>query len=171
MGKIFMSPTGNIIRGHVLDCSVGPLVERLRDLDSQLYVVWNPKKLRGWGLWEIRRHPNMKTVKEVLPYGGNTYVVVDYIENDFENHILDVPYLNYNVISRLKEMDTWTVSRDGETFNREMDYRASRRKATEEASALGERRYALKQNKTLIRDLMDYTLSGGDPSQIAHHWK
>lgn len=168
---VFMKPTGNIIRGHVLDCAVGPLVERLRDLDPQLYVTWNPKKLRGWGVWEIRRRPDFKVAKEVIPYGGNTYVVADYVENNFENHILDVPFLNYNVITRLKEMDTWNISRDTDKFAAEMDYRDKKAKEKIAADAKAERRYELKQQKTMIRDLMDYTLSGGDPSLIANHWK
>jgi hypothetical protein len=171
MSKIWVSPTGNTIRGHVLDCSVGPLVERLRDHDPQLYISWNPKKLRGWGCYEIRRRPNLKTVKEVLPYGGNTYVVVDYVENNFENHVLDVAFLNYKALEKIKQMDTWQHSRYGKNFMASMDSIAESHAEKAKEAALNERRYELKQHKTMVRDLMDYTLSGGDPSQIANHWK
>lgn len=167
---VFIKPTGKIIRGHVLDCAVGPLVERLRDYDPQLYVRWNPKKLRGWGLWEVRRRPNLKSVKDAVKYKGVVYQLIDYVENDFESHVIDVPFLNYDIILKLKDMDTWTISTDAEKFSNEMDYRDKQSKEKIEADANSERRYAIKQHKSMVRDLMDYTLSGGDPSRIANYW-
>lgn len=171
MLKIWVSPTGNTIRGHVLDCSVGPLVERLRDYDPQLYVRWDDKKLRGWGCWSVRRRPNTKTVKESVVYGGNTYHIVDYVENNFENHVLDVPFLNYQILEKLKQMDTWRHSNYGQNFMGAMDSKAEDHAEKAKQAALQERRYELRQQKTMVRDLMDYTLSGGDPSRIANHWK
>lgn len=167
---ITVKPTGNVIRGHVLDAAVGPLVERLREYDPQLYVSWNPKKLRGWGLWEVRRRPNTKTIKETVVTGGNTYHVLDYVENGFENHILDVPFLNYLILERLKQMDTWAISTHGKDFTKEMESREEAHTEKMKQAALNERRYELKQQKSAIRDLMNYTLSGGDPSLIANHW-
>lgn len=166
----FMGPTGSIVRGHVLDCAVAPLERKLRELDSQLYLRWNPKKLKRWGCWEIRRLPNQKTLKDVVVHGGNTLVVVDYVENNFENHILDVAYLNYDVITRLKKMDTWAGSERGRNFLDQMDSVAASVEEKTKEAALKERRYELKQQKTMVRDLMDYTLSGGDPSLIANYW-
>lgn len=167
---VFMKPTGNLIRGHVLDCSVGPLVERMRDLDAQLYIKWNPKKLRGWGLWEVRRRPNFKTARDVLVHAGDTYVNVEYVENNFEHHILDIPFLNYELVTRLKQMDTWAGSHKGRNFLDQMESKAQSIEENTKNKALSERRYELKQQKTMIRDLMDYTLAGGDPSLIANHW-
>lgn len=171
MPKIWINPTGQVIRGHVLDCSVDPLVERLRDYDPQLYVKWNSKKLRGWGLWEVRRRPNLKVVKETVVAGGNTYNVIDYVENNFENHIMDVPFLNYQILERLKQMDTWAVSTHGKDFVSTMESREESYKEKVKEKALSERRYEIKQHMSQVRDLMDYTLSGGDPSRIANHWK
>jgi hypothetical protein len=168
--RISLGPTGRIITGHVLDSSKVPLERKLRELDSQLYIKWNPRKLKGYGVWEIRRRPDLKTVKDFALYNGDCYTLVDYVENDFENHILDVPFLNYGVLNRLREMDTWSVSRDGEKFGNEMEYRAKKAEENIKEAAQSEKRYALKQHRGMIRDLMDYTLSGGDPSDIAKFW-
>lgn len=167
---ILVGPTGCTIRGTVLDSAVAPLEQKLREYDRQLYFRWNPKKLKGWGCWEVRRKPNEKTVKEVLSYGGNTYVVVDYIENNFDNHIMDVAYLNYDILTKLKRMDTWAVSDHGKDFATEMDRRERDYKEKTEEQAKAERRYNIAQHKSMVRDLMDYTLSGGDPSKIANYW-
>jgi hypothetical protein len=168
---LFMKPTGNLIRGHVLDSAVGPLVERLKDLDPRLYIRWNPKKLRGWGLYEVRYRPEFKTMKDYVVYGGNTYVVVDYVENNFANHILDTPYLNYDILTRLKKMDMWANSDRGRNFLDQTESKAASLAEATKEKALTERKYELKQQSSMIRDLMDYTLSGGDPSLIANHWK
>jgi len=169
--KIVMGATGNIIRGHVLDCSKAPLERKLRELDSNLYVKWNPRKLKGFGTWEIRRRPELKTAKDFAIYNGDCYTLVDYVENDMENHILDVPFLNYGVLTKLQSMDTWSVSCDSGKFSDEMERRAESFKQKEEASAKSERKYALKQQRSMVRDLMDYTLSGGDPADIARYWQ
>lgn len=168
--RIVLGPSGNIIRGHVLDCSKVPLERKLRELDSQLYVAWNPRKLKGYGVWEIRRRPEYKTVKDFAVYKGDCYTLVDYVENDIENHILDVPFLNYGVITKLQSMDTWSVSRNSEVFGREMESRAASAQQKIDERAKSERRYELKQQRSMIRDLMDYTLSGGDPADIAKYW-
>lgn len=168
--RISLGPTGNIIQGHVLDCSKVPLERKLRELDSQLYIKWNPRKLKGYGVWEIRRRPELKTAKDFAIYKGDCYTLVDYVENDFENHILDVPFLNYGVITKLHSMDTWSVSRNGEVFGDVMESRAKSAQEKIDENAKSERRYELKQQRNMIRDLMNYTLSGGDPADIAKYW-
>jgi hypothetical protein len=168
--RISLGPTGNIIRGHVLDCSKVPLERKLRELDSNLYVKWNPRKLKGFGTWEIRRRPELKTAKDFAIYKGDCYTLVDYVENDMENHILDVPFLNYGVITKLESMDTWSVSRNTDVFAAAMESRAASAQQKIDENAKSERRYELKQQRSMIRDLMDYTLSGGDPSEIARYW-
>lgn len=169
--RISLGPTGRIITGHVLDSSKAPLERKLREYDQQLYLRWNPRKLKGFGVWELRRRPELKTAKDFAIYNGDCYTLVDYVENDIENHILDVPFLNYSILNKLKQMDTWTISRDSEKFGKEMEYRADKFKTQEEESAKSERRYALKQQRSMVRDLMDYTLSGGDPADIAKYWQ
>lgn len=167
---IFMGPSGSIVRGHVLDCAEAPLERKLKEYDSQLYIKWNPKKLKGWGVWEIRRRPNFKVVKETVVAGGNTFHVLDYVENNFDNHVLDVAYLNYKAVEKIKQMDTWQHSMHGKNFMSDMDAKSEAHAEKAKEAALKERRYELKQQNSMIRDLMDYTLSGGDPSQIANYW-
>ena len=170
MPKVWLAPSGNVIRGHVLDCSVAGLTRALKDLDSTLYVKWNPKKLKKWGLWEVRRRPEYKSVKDIIEFNGATYAVVDYVENNFENHIIDVPFLNYSLIEKLKSMDTWAMSPRGRQYLDDMESRRASFVERENEKAMQERNYELRQRKTQIRELMDYTLSGGDPSRIAHYW-
>ena len=168
--KISLGPTGNTIHGHVLDCGRAPLEARMREYDAQLYITWNPRKLRGWGCWEVRRRPEFKSVKEVCIYGGNTYVVLDYKESGFENHIFDVPYLNYKILDRLSEIDTWKKSYKAKNFGQDLDAWEQNREAQIRAKAEEERAYAIKQHKSLIRDLMDYVNEGGNPARVADAW-
>lgn len=170
MSKIWVKPTGNIIKGHVLDVAVGPLVERLRDYDSQLYVRWNPRKLRGWGCWEIRRKPEELKVKDVAIYGGNTYVKLDYVEINLVHHILDVPFLNYSVLTKLKEMDRWVNDKRGADFSERAEYYEAKYYEKLEDKAEEDRAYAIKQHKSQIRDFKEYILSGGNPYRLADVW-
>jgi hypothetical protein len=165
-----MGPTGNIVQGHILDSARAPLERKMKEIDPLLYFKWNPKKLKRWGLWEIRRRPEEKCVKDIAKVGETHYLLIDSVENNFENHIMDVPFLNYEIIEKLKKMDTWQHSYRGQNFLSDMDSRAESHKERTEEKIKSERKYELKQQKTAIRDLMNYTLSGGDPSQIANHW-
>lgn len=178
-----------MITGHVLDCSVRSITRALNDIDQRLYVKWNPKKLKGWGLWEIRFRPEFKVAKasqnpRELPNGmktpavqgdiyemdGYTISVPKYHENNLDNHIMDVPFLNYLAIEKLKSMDTWQHSNRGQHFVADMESKAASFAERKNEIAKQERNYELRQNKTAIRDLMNYTLSGNDPSRIANYW-
>lgn len=175
MSKVFLSPTGNTIKGHVLDCAVGPLVERLRDYDPQLYVQWNPKKLRGWGLWEVRRKPEAKSVRkeDVVVYQGNTFVFPKYHEQGLVHHVLDVPFLNYKILEKLKSMDIWEhkdVGHKGKDLNHVLDYKEAKFLEREEDKAVKELDYNLKQYKKEIRWFKDYVATGQDPTRIADYW-
>lgn len=167
---IWMGPTGSVIKGHVLDNSRVPLERKMREYDPQLYVRWNPKKLKGYGCWEVRRRPEFKRAKEVVYHKGNTLVVLDYIENGFENHLLDVAYLNYNIITELKRIDTWQESYKAKDFGHTLEYKEAKRQEELEAKAEAEKDYALKQNKTKVRDLMAFVNEGGNPARIADYW-
>lgn len=159
---------GNVCKGHVLDVNVKPFERALQDYDSQLYVKWNPKKLRGWGCWEIRRRPNEKRIKDIVEFKGSSFVVVDYVENDLENHILDLPYLNYLALLKLKSMDTWAVNRD--TWVHELEYRERVKQQEIQDKREKDMRYAAKQIKHEIRDFKEMILSGLNPNQIADYW-
>ena len=189
--RIEVKPTGKVIKGHVLDCSVGPLVERLRDIDPLLYVAWNPKKLRGWGVWEVRRKSEEKTVRmpreweipgkgkigipgDVTSFGGMTIVYPKYHEIDLVNHVLDVPFLNYGVLEKIKAMDSWEMKDmgyKGKNFVKQAEYLEAKHLEKIEDKAIEELEYGLKQIKGEVRDLQEFVASGGNPYRLADHWK
>lgn len=152
MSVIFTAPTGKVIAGHVLDVNRRAFDQALRFYDKQLYTKWNPKKMRGWGCWEIRRKPDTGTR-----------------EYDFIHHILDCAYLNYDQLRKLKKMDTWEKGGSDqwlsslETWEREALVKEKIRK--QEAMA-----YAAKQYKTEIRAFKEMILSGVNPARIVDHW-
>lgn len=174
MAKFVMGPTGSSIRGHVLDCAVAPLERALKSYDSQLYVHWNPRKLRGWGCWQVRWKPEAKTVREedIVVFNGNTYVCPQYHENNFNNHVIDVPFLNYDIINKIKKMDAWVhYGYKGKDLGREVDYIEAKYDEKVEDEMIKEREYNLKQMRSEIRWLKEYVASGGNPARIADYWK
>lgn len=176
MAKVWVKPTGSIIKGHVLDCAVGPLQRALREHDAQLYVKWNPRKLHGWGCWEVRRKPELKTIKytDVVTFKGMTIAEPKYNELSIVNHVMDVPFLNYSVVSKVKAMDTWTKEQfgyKGKNFAKEAEYLEAKYDEKIDEESMKERDYNLKQLKSEIRDLKEFILSGGNPAQIADFWK
>lgn len=161
-----MGPMGKVIRGHVLDCSVTGITRALKDYDPQLYVKWNPKKIRGHGCWEIRRIPNNKTIADAAEFQGNWIIKVDYVENDIINHVLDCAYLNYDAVRKVKEMDCWKS--DHWIHRLDQDEEERRTNALEKAK--NELRYNSKQIKPLMKAFKDMIGSGLNPAQIAQHW-
>ena len=168
--RIEVGPTGQVIRGHVLDVSQKPFLQALKDYDAQLYFKWNPNKLKGWGCWEIRRAPEESRVKEVLVWEGNTIVCLDRVEQNLVHHVLDAPYLNYRVLSKLKEMDQWTDDSRGLDFNARAEYAEAKFLEKEEERAEAEKQYAIKQHRSQFRDLKEFVASGGNPYRLADHW-
>jgi len=160
--KVWHAPLGKLIKGHVLDVNVNRFTETLKHYDNQLYVKWNPKKIRGHGCWEIRRHPNKKTATPVATYKGMTIQKVEYKENDLVHHVLDCAFLNYDALRRIKEMDAW--SDKYWVDNLEKNEVASKQK--HELKQLEEFRYTLKQHKSLASDLYEAVRSGIPLSQI-----
>lgn len=160
--NIWHKPTGWTIRGHVLDVNVAAFNRALKQYDKQLYTVWNPHKMRGWGCWEIRRLPNQKMVTYQCTHEGNTFFKLEYVETDIIHHVMDCAFLNYDAIRRLKEIDAWNnpnwvadLERREETFRqRELERRQA------------DLKYSIKQNKTVARDFMEAVRSGVTPAQI-----
>lgn len=169
MAKYKTGPTGNAIQGHVLDCAKAPLERKLKEYDKQLYVRWNPKKLRGWGCWELRRKPDTKVIKETLLFHGNTYHNLEYKELNLVNHIMDIPFLNYNIIETVKSWDTWEKS-SSMGFAHDYQYLEGKMLEAEEEKAHAEATYNAKQMKHEIRDLKELVLSGFNPARIADYW-
>lgn len=164
--KVQMAPTGKIITGHVLDVSKSALEERMRDIDARLYARWNPFKLNGWGCWEIRVRPWQKTALHECTFQGVDYYSVDYLENDFECHIFDVPYLNYNVLERLRAADTFNTKNWADN----LEYEEKRRNEEARRKEAKETAYNSKQIRSAMRDFREFVRSGGNPSEIARYW-
>ena len=159
---IFVGATGAVVRGDVLDCSVDGISRALKDLDPRLYVVWNAKKWKGYGCWEIRIRPQYKEAQLVGTLSGNTYVDVRYRENNLVNHVIDCAFLNYDVIRKLKEMDTDTKR----NWVGEFESTAAEKRRLEQLKANEELQYAIRQNKSMARDLKNLVQSGVDPARI-----
>lgn len=168
MAKILMGPTGNTISGHVLDVSVKPFVETMRFTlsDPNLYVKWNPKKLGGWGCWEIRRKPEYTTIVDVAEYKGDVIFQLDYWETDIVHHVLDCAFLNYDQIRKLKEIDTFQYG-SVQNWQNEMERRQRDAKEKAAAKAAKARHDAAKTYKNEIRAFKDYIRNGGNPHYIA----
>lgn len=167
---ILVSPVGKLVRGHVLDVAQAPLEKKLKDYDAKLYLKWNSKKLKGNGVWELRRRPDMKEVVDIIEYQGASFVKIDWHENNFVSHVLDVPYLNYDLLTRLKEMDTWNKGIQAHNVaaqaERNLDYHEAQLKEKHRQEMV----YQAKQYKKEFKDLREHLLNGGDASDIAKYW-
>lgn len=160
--NILHAPAGKLIKGHVLDVSLKPFQRALRDYDPQLYVRWNPKKLRGHGCWEIRRKPTLKTSVFMGEHAGISYYKLMQVEYNDVHHILDCAFLNYDQLRKLQQMDTWGKGNFAENYEkREAEYIAAQKQKAREHL-----KYALKQNGTALRDLYEMVRSGISPAQI-----
>ncbi len=154
--SLFHGPTGKTVRGHVLDVALKPFLRALTDLDDKLYVRWNPAKIKGWGCWEIRRKPSMKTPVYMGKHLGVSYYKLMYLDERSTHHVLDCAFLNYDQIRKLKEMDTWSKSH----WIHSMDSREQDSRLKQEAKAAETLAYAIRQNKSAIRDLYQMVASG-----------
>lgn len=156
-------PTGKIIQGTVLDVSLKPFERTLRDYDSQLYVVWNPNKLKGHGCWELRRRPEKKVITEVVDCGNYSIARLEYKENNFINHVLDAAYLNYDMLNKIKKMDMWT---NKDHFMHNLEAGEAERQQAIKDKAKAELKYALRYNRKGLREMMDLVNSGVNPAEI-----
>lgn len=163
-----MGPTGTVIKGHVLDCSVKGIERVLKDYDSQLYIRWNPNKIKRWGCWEVRRKPNAKSVKEITPIPGGAIKVIDYVEWDVENNIMDIAFLNYEIMTKLKAMDTWNENQS--FFVDRMEAKEQEHNEKIKKAANDELRYTARQIKSSVNSLQEMIRSGFNPAELADHW-
>ena len=168
MSKVLVSPTGKLIEGNVLDVARKPFERALRDYDKQLYVVWNPNKLHGWGCWEIRRRPDTKSVTAVHEWEGNTIVSVGWRENSLICHVLDAAFLNYDQIRKLKSIDTSV--RGYSNWISDLEYWEKKEEERQIAASRAARDYAAKQFKSEIRDFKEMIGSGFNPAHLADVW-
>lgn len=192
--QVSHGPTGGIIKGHVLDSSVKYVEHALQAYDEQLYLKWNSQKLRGHGCWEVRWRPTHKTIRwskhpEFIPLGrcvwtapvqgdiyefdGYTIAVPKYHETNLNNHVMDVPFVNYDILAKIKKMDVWAeeFGAKGKNLTKELHYKEAKYLDKIEDNALKERDYALKQHKSEIQWFKEFLNSGGNPYRLADHWK
>jgi len=174
MGLIKVGPTGTVSRGNVLDVSRRQFERALRDLDPLLYTKWNPKKLKGWGCWEIRRRPAVNSVQDVSELDGRLYLQLGPVENDLINHVLDCAFLNYDQIRKLKAMDTWQMGDSAEEGGRkwldalEQAERDAAKKSHDNAKA--SMSYAIKHHRKELRYLQDAVAGGFNLHRIGEYW-
>lgn len=167
-----VGPTGNIVRGTVLDCNKEALELALKRYDAQLYLKWNPKKNRGFGLWEVRRRPEQMMLVPKTIWKGDLYSSLEYVENNLVHHVMDSHSLNYHIVERVKAMDTWKTNEEtGLSFTDR--YEAKERAHAEEISAKQKEaiKYKSRYYKKEIRDLKEALQSGLDPNRLANYWK
>ena len=169
--KLAMGPTGKLIRGHVLDVSIKPFEEAMRFTlcDPYLYVKWNPKKMRGWGAWEIRRRPEFNSALDIAEFDGNLIFKVGPKEYDLVHHVLDCAYLNYDAIRKLKEMDTFQHG-TATQYQDEIERRTRTRQQRELEQREKDLSYMVKHYKTEIHAFQDALRDGVNPHAIAAHW-
>lgn len=157
-----LAPYGKLVTGHVLDCDKASLERSLKDYDKQLYIKWNPKKNKGYGSWEIRRHPDKKQMVYKCDFNGYKIFEYEYKELDIINHVLDVPYLSREVVGRIKKMDTWTDKR----WNQDLEYREATHRDAQDKKARDDLKYNIKQHTQQWRDFMSHISQGGNPGQV-----
>lgn len=176
------------IHGHVLDVAHAPLLATLRRYDPQLYFKWNPKKRAGRGIWELRRKPEFKSVREGryvdTPYrgrvffpgdifdmpDGSTWVMPKYHENHVENHVKDFEYLTYDMVDWVAKHDIWGYGYKGKLAMHEAEYKEGQYLTKIEDEAEAERKYMIKQHRTQFNDFREYVLSGGNPYRLIDYW-
>ncbi len=186
--SISVQREANIIQGHVLDVAKAPLVTALRHYDKQLYVTWNAKKREGRGIWELRRKPELKSLREgrfldtprrgrqffpgdIYDMGEYTITVPKYHENHVENHVKDFEYLSYEMVEWVAKHDLFEYGFRGKNAMHEAEYREAKFEEKIDEDADDERQYMLRQYKTQIRDFREYVLAGGDPYRLLDYWK
>ncbi len=169
--KVWTSPTGRAIKGHVLDVSVRPFVQAMRFslCDPYLYVKWNPEKMRGWGCWEIRRAPQFNSALDIAEFDEKLIFKVGPKEYDLVHHVLDCAFLNYDAIRKLKEMDTWQHGTTAQYLDKQesmTDARLERQVQQRQKEVA----YAAKHYKAEIKAFQDALRDGVNPHAIAAYW-
>jgi hypothetical protein len=181
--------TGRTVVGSVLDVNKKHLEEKLQEYDPLLYLKWNGSKTwdpigqkgikqgewndvtdqyipsRGQGVWEVRRKPETKSRVYWGQYQGHSLSSVEYVENGFISHIMDVEALGYNLVDYMKSIDTW--GQDDWVQNLEDNAKAYgdkiRKKSQEDL------RYNIKQHKKQFQEWKALLASGQSPYRVVNN--
>lgn len=188
--KFKVNHESRLVEGHVLDVTRGPLLAALRRYDPQLYVKWNSKKRGGQGVWELRRKPEFKSVREgrfvdsptrgrvLIPgdihsFGDYTISVPKYHETSFENHVKDFTHLSYGMVLWVAAHDLWEMQNcgyKGKHFTKEAAYREAKYEEKIDEDSYAEKQYMIKQHSTQFQDFAAYINAGGDPYRLLDYW-
>ena len=163
-----MGPSGKVITGSVLDVNVKGFKEALKHFDSALYVKWNPKKLKGWGCWEIRIKPQKPYAIYHGEYKGVHLTELKYLETDIMNHVLDCAYLNYDAIRKLKTMDVANkiASKGCKSYGEYVEKMEDEIEARLAAKRKEDLKYNISQHKSMAHDFREAIRSGIHPAQV-----
>lgn len=159
---ILVNNVSKLVSGHVLDCKKESVEAALQFYDKLLYLKWNPKKLQGNGVWELRRRPEHKAIKEVISYEGVNYAVLGYKEYDWVHHVKDFAYINYSILEWVQGADSFKneyAHRNG-LLGKVIEENADKTKEIEEASFAQEQDYIARQTKGEWRKVMEDLNSG-----------
>jgi len=175
-----------LVQGHVLDCARAPLLAALRRYDPLLYFKWNPKKRAGAGIWELRRKPEFKSVRQsryldtpkgrvfvrgdVFEFEGMTISTPQYHETDLENHVKDFDRLTYGILAWVADHDLFQYGFKGKNVMSEAEYREAKYEEKIDDDSYAEKQYMIKQHKTEFQDFREYILAGGSPYDLMRYW-
>jgi hypothetical protein len=185
--QIQIKGESKLIQGHVMDVSRPALLAALKRYDQQLYLKWNAKKQGGRGAWELRRRPELKSVKEgyylevpnkgkvgipgdVFDMDGYTLVFPKYHESRADC-VKTFEKLDYRILDWVAKQDLWQYGYKGKHFADEAQYKEAKFEEMIDDKADADRQYELKQMKTQINDFREYILAGGDPYRLLDYWK
>lgn len=154
--QALVGPTGNTIKGNVLDVRLKPLLRACHDIEPRLYFKWNPNKNSGCGVWELRIRPTEKSKILVSKEDGKKLFLMEYKENDFEHHVKDFSSLNYSILDWLRKHDTFAVHK----WQDHVEYEGDRYIERQETKALEERKYYIRHERKAMRTLKDAVYHG-----------
>ncbi len=175
--KIEVGPTGNLIKGDVLDVSVRGLTEALQFYDPLLYLKWEPKKRDGQGMWTLRRKPEFKVLTYHGEFEGKQLYTLEYKEMDLENHVFNLPSLNYKLLDRVRKADVWVRAdydrsnqRKVQAWTKKLDEDEELYKTEMEQKIHKEAMYNMMQHRSALKEYKEAILSGTNPAHLARYW-
>lgn len=176
--NISIGVTGKIVRGNSLDVSRKAFEQRLRNLDPQLYLVWNPIKRSGMGCWEILRRPDKKKSVYRASFAGVD--IYELSESDKDSALVrELDHLHYKVIEDMASKDINRIFDRKphesdvafmERVYRETDYRQEQHRIATMNKAHEESRYMARQHKKEIHELRELALSGFNLARVVANW-